>query len=127
MAVAQLNSPTGRTAIQHSQSVSNSPSGFNITNVTYDRDTKACIPGYKIKNASIGRVKPFFSPDRPSGFNRKSTLSKENMAQLNAKLRAAGSPPIQEVRSREGSQESVLSKKSGKDSILRKRNEILTG
>ena len=42
-----------------------SASGFDSSRLVFDRDSKACIPHYSIKNSKLPNLMPFFSPDKP--------------------------------------------------------------
>ena len=61
MAVAQLN-PSPMT--HRTSQPEGSTSSFNFNKLTFNREAKACVPGYSIKNHSLQRVKPFFSPEK---------------------------------------------------------------
>lgn len=39
-------------------------SGFDTEKLHYDRDSKACIPHYSIKNSKLPNLLPFFAPEK---------------------------------------------------------------
>ena len=59
-------------------------SEFDESRLTFDRNSKACIPHYSIKNSKLRNLLPFFSPDKTrNSAMRKASVQPGSLEPLN--------------------------------------------
>lgn len=80
---------------------------LNTAKLVFDRDSKACVPRYGIKNSCLGKIQPFFSPEREGAIGKRrwtTTIEESDVAAMDAAKKLGGGaktskPPTPEKKS----------------------------